>query len=75
MFSTNEEIILYFKFKRSTDKITTTQKIIACAIGHDHIAKCSGLSNCPENCIQFAVKKPWIDGGYKDGILSDYSIR
>ena len=58
MFLTNIEIILHFQFRRSMDKITPTQKIIACTIGHDHIAKCSGLSNCPENCILFAVKKP-----------------
>ena len=75
MFSTNEEIIIHFQFKRSRNKITPTQKIIVCAIGHDHVAKCSGLSNCPKNCILFAVNKPWIDRGYKVWIMSDYSIR
>ena len=29
MFSTNEEIILHFQFRRSRDKITPTQKNIA----------------------------------------------
>ena len=70
MFSTNEEIIFQFQFRRSRDKITPTQKIIACAIGHDHVAKCSGFSNCPENCILFTVKKPWIGGVYKMGCLT-----
>ena len=75
IFSTNEEIILFFQFKRPRNKITPTQKTIACTIGHDHVAKCYVLSNCPENCILFAVKKPWIDGGYKDGIMSNFSVR
>ena len=61
MFSTKVEIILHFQFRRSQDKLTPTQKIIAFTIGNDHIAKFSGHSNCPENYILFAVKKPRKD--------------
>ena len=60
MLYTNEEIFLHFQFRRSKDKITPTQKIIACFTGHDHIAKYSGLSNFLQNYILFTVKKPWI---------------
>ncbi|XP_047141348.1 uncharacterized protein LOC124816271 [Hydra vulgaris] len=60
--------------QRSGDKITPTKKLIACTISHQ-TAKCSGLGSCPENCIMFAVKKPWIDGGYEDKILTDPFIR
>nr|XP_047141515.1 uncharacterized protein LOC124816385 [Hydra vulgaris] len=74
MFSTNKDINLYFQFRRSGDKIAPTKKLIACTIGHQ-TAKCSGLGSCPKNCIMFAVKKPWIDGGYEDGILTDPFIR
>ena len=70
IFSTNTDIIFYFQFRRSGVKITLTKKLINCTIG-SQTAKCSGLGSCPKNCIMFAIKKPWIDGGYKDGILTD----
>ena len=74
MFSTNDEIILHFQFRRSRDKITPTQKIIARTIGDDCIAKFSGPSNCPENFILFLVKKPWVATDYKAGIMFDFKV-
>ncbi|XP_065658071.1 uncharacterized protein LOC136082581 [Hydra vulgaris] len=74
-FATNKELILNFQFKRSSNKLTPSKKFIGCTDGPDKFAKCSGLVNCPDNCILFAVKKPWLDGGYKDGLLTDKSIR
>ena len=74
-FATNKELILNFQFKRSSNKLIPSKKFIGCTDGPDKFAKCSGLVNCPDNCILFAVKKPWLDGGYKDGLLTDKSIR
>jgi len=38
-------------------------------------AICTGSLSCSNDCMLFAVKKPWIKGGYKDGIIGDRKIR
>ena len=53
-----------------------TKDIIACPKVTGKLdATCSGLEECPNNCILFGVKKSWLRGGYGLGLESDEVIR
>ena len=73
IFSNKEEIVLYHSYKVKVEKKSSDDSI-SCYIKNNK-AKCTDQIECPNKCILFAVKKPWVDGGYSAGIESDKKIR
>ena len=71
-FAKKHEVIRYFHHRSHIERNLTLKKI-SCSLRYGS-AYCNG-KECTKRCLLSEIKKPWISGGYEEGLITDQCIQ